>query len=469
MAKLLQAAEPADESADELGHEEIQVEEVRDRRSSKRNTTTRKKNSGRRESVYQTTPDHIRLWELDSFDEVLSWDDTDRAAALNVVKQMVEEYKDLDEAFDELQAHSTLQEAELSEEKLQGAELRSNLARKVGIIEYLEEQRRWMPIKEKERAEREERVRSREATAQSPVAEGATEAEARPARPEEGTSKKKRSAKLPDPPQLTDGVEPDYNDWVMKMEYKLDANDDHWPTDQLKIGYIQNRLAGKAARQIYPRLRRDAMQRIDSPQELFEVLHGIFGDDNRTQTAHSEFRALTQGRSRFTDFWAEFQRITLDLSMDEQTLVAELRSKVNRSMKQALVNDVAPTTLRALAQRCVRYEINQAELFEPESRRSYTTPYTAPRVPRAPPTSANGAYAPDSKQAKPPYEERPRLYRPPHRDPAKEQLMRTGKCFECSKEGHIARDCPDKKGRAGVHELVAQEEFRSDGEQAKNA
>lgn len=461
MAKLLQAAEPVDESADELGREEVRVEQVRDRRTSKKKTTSNHKSDGRRESVYLTTPDHIRLWELDSFDEVLSWDDTDRAAALNVVKQMVQEYKDLDEAYDELQAHSDLQDTERTEEKLEFAELKSNLARKVGIIEYLEGQRQWLPLAEKERAEREERVRSREATAQSLDAEGtgATTEEGTT-----GTTKKKRSAKLPDPPQLTDGIEPDYEDWVMKMEYKLDANGDHWPTDQLKIGYIQNRLAGKAARQIYPRLRRDSKLRIESPGELFEAIHGIFGDDNKTQTAHSEFRALTQGRSRFADFWAEFQRITLDLLMDEQTLIAELRSKVNRTMKQALVNDVAPTTLRALAKRCVRYEINQAELFEPDSRRPYTAP--APRVARAPPTTTSTSYTPDTR-TKPAYEDRPRLYRPPHRDPAKELLMRAGKCFECSKEGHLARDCPDKKGRASVHEVTAHDEKVD--EQAKNA
>ena len=41
---------------------------------------------------------------------------------------------------------------------------------------------------------------------------------------------KNKSTKLPDPPILIDGKEPAYDDWLAKMQSKLEANQDHFPT-----------------------------------------------------------------------------------------------------------------------------------------------------------------------------------------------------------------------------------------------
>ena len=52
------------------------------------------------------------------------------------------------------------------------------------------------------------------------------------------TMSKNKSTKLLDPPILTDGKEPAYDDWLAKMQSKLEANQDHFPTQALQIGYI---------------------------------------------------------------------------------------------------------------------------------------------------------------------------------------------------------------------------------------
>jgi hypothetical protein len=53
---------------------------------------------------------------------------------------------------------------------------------------------------------------------------------------------RQKSTKIPDPPILTDGSEPAYNDWSIKMKMKLEANLDHFPTLALQMGYVQSRL-----------------------------------------------------------------------------------------------------------------------------------------------------------------------------------------------------------------------------------
>ena len=39
----------------------------------------------------------------------------------------------------------------------------------------------------------------------------------------------------------------------------------------------------------------------------------------------------------------------------------------------------------------------------------------------------------------------PRLYRAPNQDPDREKMMQEGRCFECKQQGHMSRDCPQKK------------------------
>ena len=56
----------------------------------------------------------------------------------------------------------------------------------------------------------------------------------------------RRSTKIPDPPMLTDGKEPRFEDWLLLISQKLAANTDHFDTPQLRMAYIASRCEGKA-------------------------------------------------------------------------------------------------------------------------------------------------------------------------------------------------------------------------------
>jgi hypothetical protein len=103
---------------------------------------------------------------------------------------------------------------------------------------------------------------------------------------------KSKSTKLPNPPILTDGKEPTYDDWVAKMQSKLKANHDHFPTQALQIRYIQSRVASTAALHINPRLHPTAVNRFKTTGEVFEVLEKVFGDPDRKYTARQAYRKL---------------------------------------------------------------------------------------------------------------------------------------------------------------------------------
>ena len=69
----------------------------------------------------------------------------------------------------------------------------------------------------------------------------------------------KRSVKLPDPPILTDGTSPKFEDWMIAMENKLSANADRFDTPKMRLAYVTTRCGGNAFRNITPPMRKDAM------------------------------------------------------------------------------------------------------------------------------------------------------------------------------------------------------------------
>ena len=62
----------------------------------------------------------------------------------------------------------------------------------------------------------------------------------------------RKSTKIPDPPMLTDGKEPRFEDWLLLMNQKLEANADPFNTSQLRRAYVASRCEGKARKHITP-------------------------------------------------------------------------------------------------------------------------------------------------------------------------------------------------------------------------
>ena len=47
-----------------------------------------------------------------------------------------------------------------------------------------------------------------------------------------------KSAKIPDPPILTDGKDPTFESWRLQIRGKLRVNADHFPTDEARMTYV---------------------------------------------------------------------------------------------------------------------------------------------------------------------------------------------------------------------------------------
>jgi hypothetical protein len=59
--------------------------------------------------------------------------------------------------------------------------------------------------------------------------------------------KTKKLTKIPNLPILTNGKEPKFEDWLLRIKDKLAANKDHYPTATLRLTYIKSQCREQVA------------------------------------------------------------------------------------------------------------------------------------------------------------------------------------------------------------------------------
>ncbi|OJD10369.1 hypothetical protein ACJ73_09822 [Blastomyces percursus] len=123
---------------------------------------------------------------------------------------------------------------------------------------------------------------------------------------------RERSVKLPDPPLLTDGKDPKFEDWYSKMKGKLEGNADHYTTEALRMAYVESRTGGNA-----------------TAREMLDCLKTIYLDPNRVQNAKTEFRRLVMRR---TDDFHQFLTRFLHLAGESELPVSEYKYELNEKL-----------------------------------------------------------------------------------------------------------------------------------------
>jgi hypothetical protein len=295
-------------------------------------------------------------------------------------------------------------------------------------------------------------------------------------------SRSKRTAKLPDPPALSDGETPKYEDWAIQMKHKMKANADHYPTDELRMGYVLNRCEGAALAHIRPRLSEKSAHPYTKVEEMFKTLEDAFADHNKRRDFIKAYNRCYQGKQAFRTFWAEFQRLATELEMDTERMKEDLLLRVNAELAAGIAMlDTDGMTIYQIADRFHKADAVQRDVAERMSRRldraaakqgqgnansgsnsgsAAGKEGSAPRLPTASNDPPPGALS----SRRPPRAENP--------DPEKERYMKLGLCYRCGKQGHRSRECPNNplNTTAGIREVVATdaEEQKDEGLEPKN-
>jgi hypothetical protein len=245
----------------------------------------------------------------------------------------------------------------------------------------------------------------------------------------------KKSTKMADPEPLSDGQEPKYEQWLSRMKNKLEANADHYPTEVLKITYIESRTKGDAARHLEPRMRTDHPEKYQTAKDMFDHLDEIYLDPNRLMNAKTDFRRLIMKNSdKYQQFLTRFLHLAGEAQVPKNDYMEEFHQKLSFDMQSTVTTAFSISkTFDEFQKHCSKAAHTLEHINEVRDKQNSRKKNTN----REPKTSLSAT--------------KPRAEGPkPNANADREKLMREGKCFYCKETGHLAHSCPLKNKPADL-------------------
>lgn len=228
--------------------------------------------------------------------------------------------------------------------------------------------------------------------------------------------------------------------------------DDPDDEEDAQIAYVKTRVKGKANDHLYPFLdaKRDMAVRVHL-EDVIYFLERIFEDPNRRVSARAELKALKMPfLGDFSTFQAEFTRLANIARMNTDDWKEEMHDRTYGTLKVRMEKYVTSDKYD-FYRYCEKAQSFSRVLAETtktnKERRERSQAAKAAKVIQNPAGSGLAQKVTDRQVEKGIREDS---------TPAGKTLN-DGKCFNCNKKGHIARECPERKAEAKTIEPVHEE------------
>ena len=254
-----------------------------------------------------------------------------------------------------------------------------------------------------------------------------------------------KSAKIPDPPLLTDGKEPQFEDWLLLMTQKLEANHDHYDSPQLCCAYMASCCDGKAHKHITPQLQSESVNPYKDSVNMLEHLKTIYNDLNWVTTAKNQFWQLyMKPTNQFHNFLSEFLYLAAEAGVSDDDLKDELYHWITTKLQELTIAEInSNRSFRQFTSFCSQI-MSHLEVMSHQIHKNqqYTGAQGCMDTASSPTTSTTIKKEPGTLS----------LTNSTVQINDWSQLMCEGKCFNCYEWGHLSIDCP-KKQKSDLKEL----------------
>src|SRR5208282_1038808 len=190
-----------------------------------------------------------------------------------------------------------------------------------------------------------------------------------------------KSAKIPDPPVLTDGKDPTFDNWKIQITGKLQVNSDHFATEQARITYVFSRTSGNAQKHLQPRSSSTSVDPFETAIDMIQHLADIYEDPFRMQNARRDYRRLNMRTNEtFPDFYTRFLHLAGEGHIPDEDLRPDLYDKITLELQRAIApTEETLTTLQEFQRALRRLDQNLRQIKDRSDRvKARTTSGIAP-------------------------------------------------------------------------------------------
>ena len=171
-----------------------------------------------------------------------------------------------------------------------------------------------------------------------------------------GASTSTKSSKIPDPPVLTDGKDPTFENWKLQIRGKLRVNADHFLDEEARMTYVFGRTGSDAQKHLSPRFdNEEATDPFTTAKEMLEYLSAIYEDPYKVQNARIEYKNLMmKPAEQFMDFHTRFLHLAGQAKIPQDDLRPDLFDKLTIELQRTVLPIYTTlTTEKILADQCL--------------------------------------------------------------------------------------------------------------------
>ncbi len=231
------------------------------------------------------------------------------------------------------------------------------------------------------------------------------------------------------------------NNWLFWMQNKLKMNKNHFFIEEMKIAYVKSRVSETTIKHIAFQMKDMITNSFLEAEEILSIINKMYDDFNRHHMTQRQFLKLYQNKIFFHEFWMKFQRLSVKLKYNNETLLNDLQHKISSDLQRVMINEQT-MNLNEFVDICMQVNVRLTKLNARSTLKTSTTQVT--RSTASILTTITTAISASISAWK--------KLEISNVDSAREKLFKKELCFKCKKSEHKACDCFKS---AQMHEIAA--------------
>ncbi len=123
------------------------------------------------------------------------------------------------------------------------------------------------------------------------------------------------------------------------MRNKLKINKNHFSIKKLKIAYIKSWVSEAAIKHIASCMQNIFLNLFLEVEEVLSMINKMYDDFNHCHMTQQQYLKLYQNKIFFHEFWMKFQRFSVELEYNNETLLNDLQYKISSDLQWATLNE----------------------------------------------------------------------------------------------------------------------------------